>query len=135
MIVSEDHRAELDLHFAWFETRLPPRPARFVGWLRKPSSKLVRMPTAVLLIGGGIFGFLPVLGLWMRPLGLALIAQDIPALEKPTARTLGWIERKLAARRSASGVADATTPSTDENQRVAADEAAVTRRAAESIEG
>jgi hypothetical protein len=99
--LSEHDRAELDRHFAWFEKRLPPRPARFVGWLRKPSSRLVRIPLAALLIAGGTFSFLPVLGLWMLPLGLVLFAQDIPVLQKPTARMLGWIERKWIERQRA----------------------------------
>jgi len=99
--VSEDHKAELDRHFAWFEGRLPPGPARFVGWLRRPSSRLVRIPLAILLILGGIFSILPVLGLWMLPLGLVLFAQDVPVLQKPIARALGWIERKWIARRRA----------------------------------
>jgi len=47
-----------------------------------------------LLIVGGIFSFLPVLGLWMLPLGLLLFAQDVPILQKPMARMLGWIECK-----------------------------------------
>jgi hypothetical protein len=34
--VSEAHKIELDRHFAWFEAKLPPGPARFVGWLRTP---------------------------------------------------------------------------------------------------
>src|SRR5882724_9604545 len=92
---------ELDRHFAWFEERLPPGPARFVGWLRKPSSRLVRIPAAILLIVGGIFSFLPVLGLWMLPLGLLLFAQDIPPLQKPMAQGLGWIERKWLERERA----------------------------------
>jgi hypothetical protein len=96
--LSKQSRAELDRHFAWFEARLPPRLARFVGWLRKPSSRLVRIPLAILLIVGGIFGFLPVLGLWMLPLGLLLFAQDVPILQKPMARMLGWIERKWVER-------------------------------------
>jgi hypothetical protein len=96
--LSEHHKAELDRHFAWFEGKLSPRPARFVGWLRKPSSRLVRIPAATLLIAGGIFSFLPVLGLWMLPLGLVLFAQDIPPLQKPMARMLGWVERKWIER-------------------------------------
>ena len=32
----------------------------------------------LLLMVGGVFGFLPVLGFWMLPLGLAFIALDIP---------------------------------------------------------
>lgn len=89
-----DHRAELERHLAWFESKLPAKPAQFVGWLRKPSSRYARLPLGIALVGGGLLSFLPVLGLWMLPLGLVLISQDVPALEKPTARTLGWLERK-----------------------------------------
>jgi hypothetical protein len=95
---SEDHKAELDRQLAWFETKLSPRAAKFVGWLRKPSSRLVRIPVAILLIVGGIFSILPVLGLWMLPLGLVLFAQDVPMLQKPIARMLGWIRRKWIER-------------------------------------
>ena len=102
--MNTEHSAEIDRHFAWFEAKLPPQPARFVGWLRKPSSKLVRIPLAGLLVLGGVLGFLPILGLWMLPLGLVLIAQDVPFLQKPTAQLLGWIERRWIAReRSKSG--------------------------------
>src|SRR5712675_1962894 len=101
--MSEYYKSEIDRHFAWFEARLSPRPARFVGWLRKPSSRYARIPLALLLIVGGIFSFLPVLGLWMLPLGLLLFAQDVPALQKPMARMLGWIERKWMERQAAKG--------------------------------
>ena len=55
---------------------------------------MVRLPVAGLLVLGGIFSFLPVLGIWMLPLGLLLFAQDLPILEKPMAKGLGWIERR-----------------------------------------
>ena len=51
-----------------------------------------------MLVVGGFLSFLPVLGLWMLPLGLLLFAQDIPPLQKPLARMLGWIERKWLER-------------------------------------
>jgi hypothetical protein len=39
---------------------------------------------------GGVFGFLPILGFWMFPLGIAFIALDIP----PARRKLDeWIIR------------------------------------------
>ena len=95
---SVDHKAEIDRHFAWFESRLPDRPAKFVRWVRQPSSKWVRMPLALLLMLGGVFSILPVLGLWMLPLGMLLIAQDVPVLEKPVAKSLGWVERKWTER-------------------------------------
>jgi hypothetical protein len=61
----------------------------------------VRIPLAIALIVGGIFSFLPVLGLWMLPLGLILIAQDLPFLQRPMAQLLGWIERKWIERKAA----------------------------------
>ena len=96
-----DHKMELDRHFAWFEAKLPPGPGRFVAWLRRPSSRLVRIPLAVLLILGGIFSFLPILGLWMLPLGLLLFAQDVPMLQPPLARVRAWVERKWTERERA----------------------------------
>lgn len=102
--MNQNHASEIDRHFAWFEARLSPRLAKFVGWLRRPSSRLVRIPLAILLVVGGIFSFLPILGLWMLPLGLLLIAQDLPFLQKPLARMLGWTERKWIERQRAKGV-------------------------------
>lgn len=84
-----------------FEARLPDRIARAARWLRQPDSRPVRIPVALLLILGGVFSFLPVLGLWMLPLGLALIAVDVPALRPPLTRVLRWIEQKLPRQKSA----------------------------------
>jgi hypothetical protein len=74
--------------------RLPRRSRSTVRWLRRPSSIWIRMPAGVLLIGGGLLGFLPVLGFWMLPLGLALIADDVPPLRSLRFRILNWIERR-----------------------------------------
>ena len=95
------HQKELDRHFAWFEKKLPPGPSKVVGWVRKPSSFYVRVPLAFLLVAGGFLSFLPVLGLWMLPLGLLLFAQDVPPLQKPLAQGLGWVERKWLERQRA----------------------------------
>jgi hypothetical protein len=46
----------------------------------------------LLLIVGGFFSFLPILGLWMLPLGLLFIAQDVPLLQKPLVKALTWVE-------------------------------------------
>lgn len=42
-----------------------------------------------LLIVGGVFGFLPILGFWMIPLGGAFIALDIPPLRR---RLMAWLD-------------------------------------------
>ena len=38
----------------------------------------IRSAVGVLFMVGGVFGFVPVLGFWMFPLGAAFIALDIP---------------------------------------------------------
>lgn len=74
--------------------RLPPRMGDTVTYLLKPSSRWVRIPSGALLIVGGVLSFLPVLGVWMLPLGLALLAEDVPALRSGRAKVLDWVERK-----------------------------------------
>lgn len=39
----------------------------------------VRSLLGVLFMVGGVFGFLPILGFWMLPLGAAFVALDIPS--------------------------------------------------------
>jgi asparagine N-glycosylation enzyme membrane subunit Stt3 len=56
--------------------------------LRKPSPFAVRLVVALLLIVGGLFSFLPILGLWMLPLGLLFIAQDVPLLQKTLSQSV-----------------------------------------------
>ena len=87
-------KAELNRYFEIIDRRVPVRVSQSIRWLLKPSSFGVRLVVAILLIVGGIFSFLPILGLWMLPLGLLLIAQDVPLLQKPLLRTLAWGEAK-----------------------------------------
>jgi hypothetical protein len=74
--------------------RLPPRLAGTVDYLMQPSSRWVRLPSGALLVVGGVLSFLPVLGIWMLPLGLALLAEDVPSLRKSRSRVLDWVERR-----------------------------------------
>jgi hypothetical protein len=74
--------------------RLPPRLGGSVSYLLQPSSRWMRIPAGGLLIAGGILSFLPVLGLWMLPLGLALLAEDVPALRSSRSKVFDWIERR-----------------------------------------
>src|SRR5262245_34324305 len=73
---------------------LPESAGGFLRWLKGPSSRWVRVPIALLLIIGGVVGFLPVLGFWMIPLGLLLLAQDVPILQRPLLQAVTWLERK-----------------------------------------
>jgi hypothetical protein len=47
-----------------------------------PSSRLPRIIIGIALIFGGIFSFLPVLGIWMLPLGLLILSMDFPGLRR-----------------------------------------------------
>ena len=74
--------------------RLPSRVGGTVNYLLQPSSRWVRMPAGTLLVVGGVLSFLPVLGIWMLPLGLALLAEDVPGLRSQRSKVLDWIERR-----------------------------------------
>ena len=90
------HGDRLERQLDRIAARLPQRGGRLIRWLNEPSSRWVRIPAGILLVAFGIVGFLPVLGFWMVPLGLLLLAQDIPFLREPLARALEWGERKWA---------------------------------------
>jgi hypothetical protein len=42
--------------------------------------RLIRIPLGILLVAGGFFSILPIFGLWMLPLGVLLLAFDLPIL-------------------------------------------------------
>ena len=74
---------------------------RLIPALRGPMSTLrgdswfpVRFPLALILIAGGVFAFLPVLGLWMLPFGLLLLAVDLPILRGPISALIIRTRRK-----------------------------------------
>ena len=51
----------------------------------------VRIPLGILLVIGGIFGALPILGFWMLPLGLILLSADFPWAKRILVHLkLGW---------------------------------------------
>ena len=77
--------------------RLPKRLGAGVRALRRPSGRWLRIPAGLLLIGGGVLAFLPLLGVWMLPLGLALLADDVSLLRSWRARVLDWVERRHPA--------------------------------------
>ena len=88
-----DQDAARERRLALLLRRLPPRLRAAVRCLRRPGARWVRLPAGGLLILGGLFSILPILGLWMLPLGLLLIAQDVPPLRRASGRLLAWIER------------------------------------------
>ncbi len=68
-----------------------------------PKSRLLRVLLGGGLVVGGVFAFLPVLGLWMLPLGAAVLSIDLPPVRRLRRRTEVWWGRS-GARDRAGGV-------------------------------
>jgi purine-cytosine permease-like protein len=64
-----------------------------------PNSRIARIVIGVLLIIGGIFGFLPILGFWMIPLGFIVLSVDLPWVRKKRRRLEIWWGKKRREKR------------------------------------
>lgn len=58
--------------------------------LKHSENHWLRKTVGALLVIGGLLGFLPVLGYWMLPLGLALLAVDWPFARRLYRRLVSW---------------------------------------------
>ena len=59
---------------------------RYPRWLR--------LGIGMLLMLGGILGFLPILGFWMLPLGLLVLSYDLPMVRRWRRRLeVRWLRR------------------------------------------
>jgi hypothetical protein len=59
-----------------------------------PRSRLLRIAGGTVLVLFGLFGFLPVLGFWMVPLGLLVLSVDIPRVRRWRRRFAVWFSRR-----------------------------------------
>ena len=76
--------------------RLIPALRGPIAFLRAKRWLIIRLPFALLLIAGGIFSILPFLGIWMLPLGLLLLAVDLPPLRGPISALMIRARRRIA---------------------------------------
>jgi purine-cytosine permease-like protein len=55
----------------------------FLGFrVRVPAHPLLRIALGVILVVGGLLGFLPILGFWMLPLGLIILSIDFAVVRR-----------------------------------------------------
>lgn len=76
------------------------RWAPALGGTLAPGWWLIRVPLGIVLVLGSFLAILPFFGLWMMPLGLLLLAIDLPVLRplvaslvvrfRAVARRWGW---------------------------------------------
>lgn len=82
---------EVDLAYEQLEREAPDWMSRAVCWLHSPKSRKYRIPIGLLLIACGLVGFLPIVGYEFIPVGLLVLAQDIPFLRKPVGKFILWL--------------------------------------------
>lgn len=87
--------------------------------LNLPASRLARIALAVAFIFGGLLSFLPVLGVWMLPVGLLILSIDFVIVRRWRRRwSVQWerrqrareTDRTLAARKAQRDMDDGERP-------------------------
>ena len=91
----QTYAEELDAIVEKYAEKIPRPLGRFIRWMRKPELRWLRLIVGVLLVLFGFAGFLPILGFWMVPLGLIMLAQDSKWLQRPTLKAILWLEGKF----------------------------------------
>jgi hypothetical protein len=61
-----------------------------------PRSRIGRVVVGLILIFGGVLGFLPILGFWMLPLGFLVLSHDLPFVRRQRRRIALWWARRRA---------------------------------------
>ncbi len=91
--MSARHKRRLDRQIAALASR-SPKLRRLVAVLHGRPGVLLRLPLGLMLIFGGFLAILPVFGLWMIPLGLLVLAIDLPLLRPFVSTALIRLRRK-----------------------------------------
>lgn len=77
--MAADHHATRRVgHRRGMRRRIAAISYRTLYWGRHRVAPGMRSLLGLLLMIGGVLGFLPVLGFWMFPLGVAFVALDLP---------------------------------------------------------
>ena len=74
--------------------------------------RILRVVVGLLLLLGGVLGFLPILGFWMIPLGLVVLSYDLPIVRRWRRRLEVWWGRR---RRNGGKAANGTEQTKNED--------------------
>jgi hypothetical protein len=78
-----------------------------------PQSKPIRIGLGILLVAGGLVGFLPVLGFWMIPLGLLVLSIDLPIVRRWRRQLTVWWHRKTGEEDETSDTKETAAQASD----------------------
>ena len=82
---------------------MPNKARIFDRRIHLPRSKPVRIGLGMLLVGGGLLGFLPILGFWMIPLGFLVLSIDLPGFRRWRRQINVWWRRRRGAKQNVDG--------------------------------
>jgi hypothetical protein len=68
-----------------------------------PKSRSGRIALGSALCAGGLVGFLPVVGFWMLPLGIGVLAVDVPPVQRFSDRVGRWLRNRRRHRDKPAG--------------------------------
>jgi hypothetical protein len=93
-MLNRDDEAKAERRLDRLITKLPPRLCRLVQWTRDPKRIWLRLPLGVVFFLGGFLAILPIFGMWMIPLGLILLAEDVPPARRAIYRLINWTAKR-----------------------------------------
>jgi hypothetical protein len=73
---------------------------------RVPASRPLRLTVGGALVVMGLFGFLPVLGFWMVPVGLTVLSADLPIARRLRRRMDVIVTRRWRSWRGSTDTGD-----------------------------
>jgi hypothetical protein len=85
--------AEWDNRIGHLIAKLPSWSGIALYWMLAPSRHWIRIPAALDFLLCGAFAPIPLIGVWMLPIGLVLLGEDVPWLKAPMERTAQCAER------------------------------------------
>ena len=91
----EQDRVLFEGAYAELVRELPEFLARALARITGPGMYWVRLPLGVAFLVGGFLSFLPVLGIELLPLGVLLLAHDIPVLHRPVGTATLWLVQQV----------------------------------------
>ncbi len=57
--------------------------------------RFLKITAGVILTICGLFGFLPIIGFWMLPIGLGILGTEIPAVRAFNIRLKRWVVKRF----------------------------------------
>lgn len=67
---------------------------KMFSYKKLPQNRVIRITLGVLFVIGGVFGFLPILGFWMIPVGLLFLSIDFAIARRWRRKIEVWWGRR-----------------------------------------